>query len=283
VDVAKDEATGPHAVVELVAALPEIGDYDRAVNIAFHAIDVAQDQVAAAALLADVLSLIPTIHRDYLRLADREYRALTAIGRSSAALDRRRALLTVAEDRAIAEPDNPSRQRDLSISHNKLGELAAATGHSRLADHHYRIALAMRERLATADPDHPGHQRDLLISRNELGHLAAAEGNTRAADQHYRASLAIAERLAAADPDNADYQRNLSISHRASPCRRCPIIVRIGEHNWAAVPRVPVARSWRPVTSPPRRRACVTARPGDQPWAAMTPRSRYPSDLDIES
>jgi hypothetical protein len=55
-------------------------------------------------------------------------------------------------------------QRDLSISHNKLGNLAVARGDTTTAEQHFRTGLDIRERLAAADPGNAEYQRDLSIS-----------------------------------------------------------------------------------------------------------------------
>jgi hypothetical protein len=60
-------------------------------------------------------------------------------------------------------------QRDLSISRNKLGDVAVAAGDLAGAGEHYRAAQVIAERLAAADPTNTGWQRDLSISRNKLG------------------------------------------------------------------------------------------------------------------
>jgi hypothetical protein len=45
-----------------------------------------------------------------------------------------------------------TRQRDLAISHQRIGDLAAATGDMAAARDAYTVALAIAARLATADP-----------------------------------------------------------------------------------------------------------------------------------
>ena len=199
-------------LVELIRHFAGCGDYDAAVAVAFEGCDLLSGEVAIAALLAEAVPLIPTEHPDYLPLADRECEALLRTGLVTATTDRRARLLLVAQERVAADPGNAGYQRDLSISRNKLGDLAVAAGDSSTAERHYRAGLTIAERLAAADPGNAGYQRDLSISRNKLGDLARAAGDSSTAEQHYRAGLTIAERLAAADPGNADYQRDLSIS-----------------------------------------------------------------------
>jgi hypothetical protein len=55
------------------------------------------------------------------------------------------------EARAEADPASTDWQRDLSIGHNRLGDLARAAGDRATAELHYRTGLGIRERLAAAD------------------------------------------------------------------------------------------------------------------------------------
>ena len=54
--------------------------------------------------------------------------------------------------RAAADPANTEWQRDLSVSHNKLGDLAIAAGDLTAARTAYHAGLDIRQRLAAADP-----------------------------------------------------------------------------------------------------------------------------------
>jgi hypothetical protein len=72
-------------------------------------------------------------------------------------------------------------QRDLSVSRDKLGEVAQAAGDLTTATEHYQAALAIRERLAAADPTNSQWQRDLSVSREKLSAVARAEAATSTA------------------------------------------------------------------------------------------------------
>jgi len=93
---------------------------------------------------------------------------------------------------AEADPDNAGFQRDLSVSYNRLGDLAVAAGDGKAARDFFEKALAVRKKIAEADPDNAGFQRDLIVSLVKM----AASGNAPAV--RYAEALAIAERLAAA-------------------------------------------------------------------------------------
>ncbi|MDP8256308.1 MAG: tetratricopeptide repeat protein [Candidatus Alcyoniella australis] len=114
---------------------------------------------------------------------------------------------------ATADPSNTGWQRDLSVSHNKLGDVLRAQGDLAGALREYRAALEISERLATADPSNAKRQRDLSISHEKLGNVLRAQGDLAGALREYRADLEISERLATADSSNAGWQRDLSLSH----------------------------------------------------------------------
>jgi hypothetical protein len=139
-------------VVEWVRHLAGSGDYDAAVAAAFKACGVVGGEVGVSALLAEVVPVIPREHRGFLALADRECEALIALGLTSATRQRRLDMLTISEQRAAAAPNDAGYQRDLSISHHKMGDLAVAAGDSATAAQHYNASLATRQRLAAADP-----------------------------------------------------------------------------------------------------------------------------------
>jgi tetratricopeptide (TPR) repeat protein len=65
---------------------------------------------------------------------------------------------------AEADPGNAGWQRDLSVSHNKIGDVQRAQGDLAAALRSYQASLAIRERLAEADPGNAGWQRDLALS-----------------------------------------------------------------------------------------------------------------------
>ena len=77
------------------------------------------------------------------------------------------AALDIAGRLAAADPANTGWQRDLSISHNKLGDVAVAAGDLAAARDRYQAALDIRVKLAAADPANTGWQRDLSISHEQ--------------------------------------------------------------------------------------------------------------------
>ena len=132
-----------------------------------------------------------------------------AAGDLAAARAAYQASLDIAVRLAAADPANAGWQRDLSVSHNKLGDVAVAAGDLAAARAAYQATLDIRVRLAAADPANTERQRDLSVSHNKLGDVAIAAGDLAAARAAYQASLDISVRLAAADPANTEWQRDL--------------------------------------------------------------------------
>jgi tetratricopeptide (TPR) repeat protein len=104
-------------------------------------------------------------------------------------------------------------ERDLGVSHNRIGDVRVVQGGLTGARVHYEAGLAIRERLAKADPHNTDRQRDLAVSHSKIGDVRRAQGDLAGALEAYEAGHAIAEHLAAADPRNAVWQRDLSLSH----------------------------------------------------------------------
>ena len=85
-----------------------------------------------------------------------------------------RATLAIRERLAAADPANAEGQRNLSISHFKLGYLAVAASDNQTADQHYRTSLAITERLAAADPGNAQYQAHLVHVRHHLAEVGDA-------------------------------------------------------------------------------------------------------------
>jgi tetratricopeptide (TPR) repeat protein len=133
--------------------------------------------------------------------------------------------------RTINAEHDFGRQRDLSVSHNKIGDVRRALGDLAGALESYEADLAIAERLAAADPGNSEWQRDLSVSHDKIGNVRVAQGNLAGAFESYEASLAIRERLAAADPGNSEWQRDLIVSHqKLAMAGRSPV-----EHYGAAL------------------------------------------------
>jgi tetratricopeptide (TPR) repeat protein len=117
-------------------------------------------------------------------------------------------------EQLVAEsPEDTLRQRNLSVSYNKVGDVQSAQGDLDGALKSYRDSLAIRHKLANQDPGNAGWQRGLSVSYIKVGDVQSAQGDLDGALKSYRDSLAIADKLAKQDPGNAQWQYDLGISH----------------------------------------------------------------------
>jgi tetratricopeptide (TPR) repeat protein len=127
-----------------------------------------------------------------------------------------RGSLTEAERAFSAARDAAARSgddRDLSVSHNRIGDTQVAQGSLDAALKSFRDGLVMIDRLTKSDPGNTEWQRDLSVSYNKIGDVQVAQGDLAGALKSYRGSLAIADRLAQSDPGNAGWQRDMAISN----------------------------------------------------------------------
>ena len=167
---------------------------------------------AAAATLSKGLALNPNA-RDKLALLIEQGHVFTLQGNLSAAREKYQNGLAIARTLSKADPSNTGVQRDLSISYDRLGDVARAQGDLADARTYYEDTLSIARTLAEADPSNTEFQRDLSISYNRLGDVARAQGNLADARTYYEDSLAIRRTLAEADPSNTGFQRDLSVSY----------------------------------------------------------------------
>ncbi|EAQ35809.1 TPR repeat protein [Nitrobacter sp. Nb-311A] len=112
-----------------------------------------------------------------------------------------------------AESDNAGWQRNLSVAHDRVGDVLVAQGKLPEALKPFRDGLAIREQLTNAHPDNAGLQHDLSISHEKIGDLLAAQGKLDEALESIRKQLAIVERLANGAPGDADLQSELSLCY----------------------------------------------------------------------
>jgi len=200
-------------LVEMARHLAAAGHTDTLVRFAFAVSDQLPGELAVAAFLGEVLPSVPRDHPNFLPLMDREQRALIATGNGAAALVRAQEQVTVARARADADPGNVEFQRDLSVSYERLGDLAVAAGDAAAARDWYTQSLEIRRRLVQADPGNVQFQRGLSVSYERLGDLAVAAGDVAAARDWYTQLLEVARRLVQADPGNVQFQRDLAVSY----------------------------------------------------------------------
>ncbi len=198
-------------LIDIPRHLAALRRYDDIADFAAQATRILPGTLAAVAYLAEIRSPIPTTERAWLAVADREVQFLLQSGDLAAARKQLQAMRQQAQTQAAADPADHQWQRDLSIIHTSLGDVAGDLTAARAA---YQAGLDIRVRLAAADPANSEWQRDVAASHVRLGDLAVAVGDLAAARAAYQAALDVAVRLAAADPANAQWQRDLELARQ---------------------------------------------------------------------
>ncbi len=108
----------------------------------------------------------------------------------------------------------PGWQRDLAVSHDKVGEVLQAEGNLPAAQRSYESALAIRERLAKQDPGNADWQRDLAFGHDRVGEVLRFAGKFPEAQRSFESAAGHpAERLTRQDPKNAEWQADLATSY----------------------------------------------------------------------
>jgi tetratricopeptide (TPR) repeat protein len=125
-----------------------------------------------------------------------------------------RTALTIAEQRAAADPADRLAQRELSVQRNHLADVFEARGQLDAALAEYRKVLEVRKTLAPLDATNAQAQRDLSLSHASVGAVLRKQGRLQEALVELQASLAIAERLAADEPANRQWQQELALAQR---------------------------------------------------------------------
>ena len=87
---------------------------------------------------------------------------------------------------ADAEQATPDWQRDLSVSFNKLGNLATAQGNLSEAQRLFGEQRRIAQRLAESDPANAAWQRDLSVSHDKLAMFAQQGGDDAGCETELR-------------------------------------------------------------------------------------------------
>jgi len=118
--------------------------------------------------------------------------------------------LAISQEHLNANPRDKEAQRDLSISLDRLGDVAVKLGQLAEAKTSYERALKIRETLAAADQNQANPQRDRSISLIKLGDVAEQMGQLAEAKAYFERSLQIHHSLTTAGVKNLEDTRNLS-------------------------------------------------------------------------
>ncbi|MBX3657998.1 MAG: tetratricopeptide repeat protein [Ramlibacter sp.] len=120
--------------------------------------------------------------------------------------------VVAAQRQVVAEDRTPERLRDLSISMNKLGDVAQALGALEDARTAYAESERIRRELLAEYGRTPERLRDLSISMGRLGEVAQALGALEDARTAYAESERIARELLAEYGRTPERLRDLSVS-----------------------------------------------------------------------
>ena len=121
--------------------------------------------------------------------------------------------LDLATRRREALPESLEALRDLSVSHEKMGDLLLRLGETREARTHYEAALQLDQKLHDLQPEGLEALRDLSISHEKMGDLLLRLGETREARTHYEGALQLRLQLRDLQPESLEALRDLSFSH----------------------------------------------------------------------
>ncbi len=104
----------------------------------------------------------------------------------------------------------PRRQRDLSVSCNKLGDVSRQAGRLDAAREFYQQGLDIAKKLAAADPADAQAQRDLMVSYYKLTQLFQAAGDFETAIQDCEQGIAVLQRMIGKGQNAAQSQQQLA-------------------------------------------------------------------------
>ena len=124
---------------------------------------------------------------------------------------------------ALAEkdPGNADWQRDLEISHNKVGDVLKDQGDLAAALDEYRANLDICQRLAEKDPNNAGWQRDLFVSYTRIGLVANRKNDLLAALDAFKKAEKIALHMNEISPTAARSDGDLNwVQARLEETRR---------------------------------------------------------------
>ena len=113
-------------LVDIPRHLTALGRYDQAADVAGQAAGMLGGTLAVVAYLAEVRPLIPPAERAWILVAEQEFNALLQAGDLGSATRLLHAIHRQVQARAAADPANAGWQRDLSISHIKVGDVASS-------------------------------------------------------------------------------------------------------------------------------------------------------------
>lgn len=111
------------------------------------------------------------------------------------------------------DPDNPNWKRDLSIYHERMGNVLMAQSDRVGALREYRDGLRIVQSLLSRHPGNESLLRGVSIGHEKIGDALLANGDADGALREYTQDFDIARELAARDPNAGERQIDVAISH----------------------------------------------------------------------
>ena len=111
------------------------------------------------------------------------------LGNTDAARKAYQDSLAIAQTLTQLDPGNTQFQSDLSISHEKIGDLQLRLGNTDAARKAYQDSLAIRQTLTQLDPSNTEFQRDVFVSYLMLFEGYKAKNEFAIAKMHLEKAL----------------------------------------------------------------------------------------------
>jgi len=139
---------------------------------------------------------------------------LLAVKRLTEAMDNYSAALRVREPLAAADPNNAELQRDLSISHEKIGSVLAQLGKSADALAQNEQSLRIDTKLLARDPADSQERLDCAEDHENIAMLLARAGDLSTALANEDQARQLREWVALKDDKNVDVRRDLALNYK---------------------------------------------------------------------
>ncbi len=146
-----------------------------------------------------------TLDRGFLLAGERAFEACLRTGRYSLAFRIARSMRQTAEKRLISQGETPQALRDLSVSLERVGDAAGASGRLEKAGECFEESLGFRCQILRKFGETPETLRDLAVSLERTGSAAKELGDWEKARKNFEEGLDISSSLSETFPDTPDY------------------------------------------------------------------------------
>ena len=133
-------------------------------------------------------------------------------GDAPGALENHRQALALRQAFLLAEPDNQTHQRNLSVTYVNIGRALVLSGDVKAALESNEKGLALRKALFADHPNNADYRRLLAIGYQNDGNYRAMLQDVEGALRSFRNKLALDEEAVAEDPVNVQAREDLGYS-----------------------------------------------------------------------